>query len=109
MDFKQVIEQTERIGRAFEKRSRKFTKQERMLDLVEEVGELAQAMLIVDKRKLTEDPKKRKTRADIADALGDIMFDLILLAKDYEIDLASEYTNTLNHLSERLDEGEFDV
>ena len=74
MKLEEIIEQTTRLNSRFEK---KFDKKDRVLDLVEEVGELAQAILIVEKRKLTRDPLKQKRTEDIADALADILFDLI--------------------------------
>ena len=80
-----------------------------MLDLMEEVGELAQAILIVEKKKLTSDPAKQKTKADIANALGDIMFDLVLLADDYKLDLFTEYAKVLKELHDRTQAGEFDT
>lgn len=76
---------------------------------MEEVGELAQAILIVEKKKLTSDPAKQRTKADIANALGDIVFDLVLLADDYELDLFAEYAKVLQELRTRTESGEFDA
>ena len=107
-NMKKLIKKTRELNVLFEDRSKKLSKEERFMDLVEEVGELAQAMLIVDRRKLTSDPKKQKTSEDIADALCVVLFDLILLADDYELDLEQEYRQTLKRMRERLEEGEFD-
>ena len=105
MDFGKLIKDTSELNKKFTK---KFDKRDRMLDLVEEVGELAQAMMIVDRRKFTNDPQKKRTKADIADALGDVLYDLILLAEDYEIDLEQEYSEMLDRLKDRVKKGEFD-
>lgn len=102
--FDELIKKTHELNDSF---SHQMSKQDRMIDLVEEVGELAQAMLIVDKRKKTNDPSKQKTKADIADALCDVFYDLIMLSKNYDIDLPSEYTSMLARLKARVDGGEF--
>jgi NTP pyrophosphatase (non-canonical NTP hydrolase) len=104
MDFQRLIEETKKIRKRFQKESSNFDKRDRVLDLVEEVGELANAVLIVEKRK-----KKNITRSksDIADAISDILFDLIILAEDYQIDLLADYERMLKALKTRIDKGEF--
>ncbi len=109
MDTQQLIKQTRQLNQVFQQRSRKLTVDERMLDLMEEVGELAQAILIVEKKKLTSDPAKQRTKADIANALGDILFDLVLLADDYDLDLFEDYSEVLQELKARVESGEFDA
>lgn len=105
MDFERLVEETKKLDKLFKTR---FDKRDRALDLVEEVGELVQAMQIVEKRKLTNDPRKLKTQKDIVDALADILYDLILLAEEYEVDLVSEYIKMLRQLEKRVKKGEFD-
>lgn len=105
MDFEELIRKTEKVDKLFKQR---FDKRDRALDLVEEVGELVQAMQVLDKRKLTNDPKKQRAKADVADALADILYDLILLAEEFEIDLGSEYKKMLSSLQKRVEKGEFD-
>ena len=102
--MKKLVDETKRIANGFGKI---FDKRDRMLDLVEEVGELAQAMLIVDGRKVTSDPDKKRTVVDVADALADILFDLIMLADDYGIELEEEYVGMLDRLEKRIKRGEF--
>ncbi|MFC1654081.1 hypothetical protein ACFL1M_04505 [Patescibacteria group bacterium] len=104
VDIAELIDKTRDLNKKFKK---SFSKQDRMMDLMEEVGELSQAMLIVDGKKLTNDPKKQKTRKDIADALCDVLYDLVLLTDDYEIDLGKEYKQMLERLEKRIDKGEF--
>lgn len=105
MNIKKLTEETKRLNRKFKVQ---MTNTERMVDLTEEVGELAQAMLIVEKKKLTNDPLKKRTKADIADALADIFYDLLLLADTYGVDLEDEYESMLSRLDKRIKEGEFD-
>jgi NTP pyrophosphatase (non-canonical NTP hydrolase) len=104
MDLKQIQEKTVTISKRF---PNGYSKENRLVDLVEEVGELAQAMLIVDKLKTTNDPTKQKTVHDIADALADVLYNLLLLADDYGVDLDQEYQDMIWRLEKRLDEGEF--
>lgn len=104
MDFDQLIEKTKKIDRMFKKR---LDKRDRMLDMVEEVGELAQAMLVMEKRKITNDPAKRRTKKRLADALADVLYDLILISEDYQVDLGAEYRKMLVELEKRIKKGEF--
>lgn len=106
-DFQALVDQTHRLRLEFEKRGNTYDKRSRLIDLVEEVGELAQAVHIVEGFKCTSDPKKNKTKSDVADALADIFYELILLAQDYELDLAKEYQEMLSRLEHRLETGEF--
>ena len=48
-----------------------------------------------------------RTKNDIADALADILFDMVMLADEYEIDLEKEYGEMLGRLEARIDGGEF--
>ena len=107
LELEKLVEKTREVAREFEKKGQGYGKQERFMDLVEEVGELAQAMLIVDGAKVTNDPAKTRTKKHIADALSDILFDLVLLADNYEIDLFGDYERMLEELKGRLESGEF--
>lgn len=102
--FNALIDKTRELNAKF---PHQMNKQDRIIDLMEEVGELAQAMLIVDKRKKTNNPGKQKTKADIADALCDVLYDLVMLSQSYEINLPNEYEAMLHRLKTRVDEGEF--
>ena len=104
MQFDELIEKTRKVVNGFDS---KFTKQDRLIDLMEEVGELAQATLIVDGKKHTNDPNKQKTVEDVADALCDVMCNLVLLADDYNVDLPREYSDMLDRLNKRIEGGEF--
>ncbi len=56
---------------------------------------------------MTNDPLKQRTEKDVADALADILYDLILLARDYDMDLEKEYVEMLVSLEKRIKKGEF--
>ena len=108
MDFEKLVHRTLRLRKVFQKQSTNFDKRDRVLDLVEEVGELAHAVLIVEKRKKKRGKRGKSTVDDVADALSDILFDLIALADDYKIDLVDDYERMLRELEQRIKSGEFD-
>lgn len=104
MDLKLLQQKTQEINQQFPVN---FTKEQLMVDIAEEVGELAQAILIVEKMKFTTDPKKVRSINDVANALGDIMFDLLVMAEKYGLDMEQEYVKVLEELQGRIMAGEF--
>jgi NTP pyrophosphatase (non-canonical NTP hydrolase) len=99
MDFKKLIDETLKVRDRF---GNKLGRKNRFIDLVEEVGELANAMLLYDKVK--PDKYKKGTKDEIADAFVDIMYNVILLADHYKVDLDEEYLKMLKSLQKRADE-----
>lgn len=106
MDLKQLQQKTVDIQKRF---PRNFTKVELVADIAEEVGELAQAVLITEKIKITNDPNKRRSLEDVANALGDILFDLLVLADKYGLDMETEYIKVMDELKGRIEQGEFNI
>jgi len=104
MTFRQIIELTKEVESRFPNR---YGKRQSFMDLVEEVGELSQAMMISEGWKVTNDPAKRRTIEDVKDAVCDVLFEVIRIAEMYEIDLSEEYPKVLAQIAERLDRGEF--
>jgi len=103
MNFKKLTKESREISQQFSKKFQ-WGKKERFIDLVEEVGELANAILVEEKNK----PKRVLHKGNsIADALCDILFDLLLLADYYRIDLGKEYVEMLKRLKRRIKRGEF--
>jgi len=89
--MKKLQERTKPIEDMFRKlRERKWTPEVIMVDLMEEVGELANAVLVREKFK----SEKRK-KSDLRDCFGDVLMDLIFLANYYEIDIEEEYNKIL--------------
>jgi NTP pyrophosphatase (non-canonical NTP hydrolase) len=105
MDLKQLQDKTKDLQKSFPVQ---FDKRDVMLDLVEEVGELAQALLMVEGRKHTSDPIKQRSVRDIANGISDILFDLMMLASKYDLDIGVEYLKVLNEIESRIKAGEFD-
>lgn len=79
-----------------------WTKEAWTIDMVEEVGELCNAVLVSEGHK---NPKRAK--AELADSFCDILFDLFVLADLYKVDLDSEYHAMLARLRERQQSGDF--
>ncbi len=65
--------------------------------------------MFVEKRKQSSNPAKQKQVEHIANALGDILYDVMLLAEEYDLVLDDEYQKVLKELEERNKKGEFNV
>jgi NTP pyrophosphatase (non-canonical NTP hydrolase) len=75
----------------------------RFVELVEEVGELANAIQTDEGFK----SKKRK-KSDVTNSVCDILFEVLLIADHYNIDLDKEYPAVLEEIDERRKSGNFD-
>ena len=75
------------------------------IDLVEEVGELAQIVLSLEGLKKSRN--KAFTKADLEHEMADILFDLFLIANHYNVDLEDAYSAMIKKLKKRVQEGEF--
>jgi NTP pyrophosphatase (non-canonical NTP hydrolase) len=75
----------------------------RFVELVEEVGELANAIQTEEGFK----SKKRK-KSDVTNSVCDILFELMMIADHYNIDLDKEYPAVLEEIDERNRNGDFD-
>ncbi len=67
----------------------------RCLDLTEEVGELARAVLVAEGRKSTD------LEEPVAQALCGVLFDVFALAEQYQVDLDVQYGAQLAQLAAR--------
>lgn len=75
----------------------------RFVELVEEVGELANAIQTDEGFK----SKKRK-KSEVTDSVCDILYALLLIADNYKIDLDKEYPAVLKQIDDRRKSGEFE-
>lgn len=104
--MKELQKRTDSLNKKFEKTLPgpigKWDARTYLIDLMEEVGELSNAILVKDGNKSS----KRK-KSEIDNSLADIQFALFMLANRYEIDLENEYEKVLDELEERLERGEF--
>lgn len=101
MDLGQLTDKTIKVTKKFPV---KWNKRTRFIDLVEEIGEIANAILVKEKQK----PKATLHRDNsLPDALSDTLYDLLMLAYAYGIDLEKEYLKMLKRLEKRIKAGEF--
>ncbi|MDO8627164.1 MAG: MazG-like family protein [Candidatus Diapherotrites archaeon] len=104
--MKELIEKTKELQKQFREKSKGNWKdwgnEAVMIDLVEEVGELANAVLVKENYK-----RDKRKKADLEDSLADVLFDVILLSANYGIDLEKEYKAMLARLEARVKGNEF--
>lgn len=102
MGLDEMWGRTLEILKSLEKQDRKMGIEARFIDMVEEIGELANAILTERGHK----SMKRK-KSEIADSICDVLFDLLALAKMLKLNLAKEYEKMLKEMEERIRKGEF--
>ena len=76
---------------------------QRFNDLVEEVGELSNAVQVKEGWKT-----KNRSKSELIDSLCDVLYSLFLMADHYKIDLDREYPKILKEIDKRRQKGEFD-
>ena len=80
-----------------------WTVHTRLVELMEEVGELANAIQTEEGFK----SKKRK-KSELTNSVCDVLFELLSIAEHYHIDLDKEYPAVLEEIDTRRKNGEFD-
>ncbi len=75
----------------------------RLVELMEEVGELANAIQTDEGFK----SKKRK-KADLTNSVCDVLYEVFLIAAHYKVDLDREYPAVLEEIEDRRKSGQFD-
>jgi NTP pyrophosphatase (non-canonical NTP hydrolase) len=75
----------------------------RLAELMEEVGELANAIQTQEGLK-----SKKRQKAEITDSVCDVLFEILLIAEHYKIDLDKKYPEVLAFINKRRKNGEFD-
>ena len=76
---------------------------QRFNDLVEETGELANAIQVKEGWKT-----KNRAKADLVDSVCDVLYSIFLVAEHYDIDLEKEYSKVLKEIDARRKKGGFD-
>ena len=101
LTLNKALEATKRVNKKMPNSN--WTIHNRFTELVEEVGELANAIQTDEGFK----SKKRK-KSEVVDSVCDVLFELLLIAAYYKIDLEKEYPKVLKHIDGRRKAGEFD-
>lgn len=103
LNLNQAIKETEKVCKKFPKSSKEWTSHHRFAELVEEIGELANAI------QTTEGYKSHKRKkSEIVDSVCDILYEVFMMASIYNVDLDKEYPKVLRELEKRIKSGEFD-
>ena len=97
----EAIKETKTVAKKI--KNKNWTIHTRFVELVEEVGELANAIQTEEGFK----SKKRK-KSDVTNSVCDILFEVLLIADHYKIDLDKEYPEVLKEIDDRRKAGEFD-
>ncbi|MCK4968748.1 MAG: RS21-C6 protein [Candidatus Aenigmarchaeota archaeon] len=84
----------------WDKESKLINHQTEMLLLIEEIGELAEAI-----RKLLGNKKRKKMKADLIGEFGDVLISLITLANHYQIDLEKAFLKSKQKIKIRHQQG----
>lgn len=80
-----------------------WTIHNRLAELMEEVGELANAIQTDEGFK----SQKRK-KSDLVDSVCDVLFEVFAIAAHYKVNLNHEYPKVLRSIDDRRKSGEFD-
>lgn len=80
-----------------------WTIHNRLAELMEEVGELANAIQTDEGFK----SKKRK-KSDLTDSVCDVLFEIFSISAHYNVDLDKAYPEVLKQINDRRKAGEFD-
>lgn len=76
---------------------------QRLNDLVEETGELANAIQVKEGWKT-----KNRAKAELVNSVCDVLYSILLIAELYNIDLEKEYPDVLGEIEGRIKKGDFD-
>jgi NTP pyrophosphatase (non-canonical NTP hydrolase) len=104
MDLKALTKKTMQVNKQF-KNWKSWDTKTRFVDLIEEIGELANAILTKEKAKGS---KPGRQKEGFKDSLCDCLYDILILAAEHNVDLEKEYLTMLSDLKKRIKSGEFD-
>jgi NTP pyrophosphatase (non-canonical NTP hydrolase) len=97
--LKQLIDEVLEAGAKF---PNKWDVKTHYIDLVEEVGELGNAILVE-----SGDKSSKRQRAELEDSFADILFELIMLADEANVNLEQVLTKMLDELKIRQERKEY--
>ncbi len=101
MNLNEAVKSTKEVSEAMP--GEKWGIYQRFNDLVEEVGELANAIQVKEGWKT-----KNRAKSDLVDSVCDVLYSIFSVAATYNIDLDKEYPEVLKQIDERRQKGDFD-
>jgi NTP pyrophosphatase (non-canonical NTP hydrolase) len=99
MTLNEMAKKTREVSEKF---GTTWSKEVRLVDMMEEVGELSNAVLVKEGHK-----NQKRAKAELEDSLCDVLYDLLLLSENYGVDLENEYKKMLESLEKRIKERQF--
>ncbi len=103
MDLNEAVRETKKVCSSIPTpKGKGWDAKTRFIDLVEEVGELANAIMLEH-----GDKAEKRRKAELIDSVCDTLFDLLMLADAYGIDLDKEYPKVLEQITNRVKDGGF--
>jgi NTP pyrophosphatase (non-canonical NTP hydrolase) len=100
MDFSDISKRALEIQKKF---PRQWDKKTQLINLMEEMGELCNAALI-----LSGDKPEKRRRAELNDGFADVLFALIMTADEFEVDLEEVFLKALGEIEARIKEKEYE-
>ncbi len=100
MNLNQAKEETSRVIKQMP--LPEWTVYQRLADLMEEAGELANAIQVKEGWK-----SQNRSKSELIDSVCDTLFSIFGIAALYSIDLDTEYPKVLEHINSRRKSGEF--
>lgn len=101
MNLNEAVEKTKVVSDSMP--GEKWGIYQRFNDLVEEVGELANAIQVQEGWK-----SKNRAKAELVDSVCDVLYSIFCVAAIYDINLSEEYPKVLAQIEERRKSGDFD-
>ncbi len=102
LNLNTAVDETQKVGLAMPDHGG-WTIHNRLTELVEEVGELANAIQTTEGFK-----SKKRQKAELIDSVCDVLFEIFMIAGHYKVDLDKEYPAVLEHIDKRRKSGEFE-
>lgn len=99
-DFQELVDRAMKVHEQF---PRKWDAKTEFINLVEEVGELSNAILMEH-----GDKGEKRRRAILEDAFADCLFALIATAKAHHVDLEQVLTQALDEIDARQKQGDYE-
>ena len=101
MNLNEAVEKTKEVSSRMP--GKPWGPEQRFTDLVEEVGELANAVQVKEGWKT-----KNRSKSELIDSICDVLYSVFDLTALYSIDLDQEYPKVLEQIDARRKKGDFD-
>lgn len=103
MDLSDLLKKANKV---YEQFPNKWDGKTELVNLIEELGELANAVLIREGEKGEKSEKRR--RAELEDSFADVFLALAMLADKYDVDVEHAVLKALGEIEERQKRGEYE-